>query len=168
MNSYRQGLRNGVLVNPKYFILEKVNLGPHTNCWSNMVKLGQTFKKTCIIWYGSLQPTPLKEKFDPRNWYLHHGRDEGIGSAFGPPVPKSPPRLDGFSKGPSLRILSCCESPSLLYPESALAAPHRINHISAQSLVSPTRVRDLRYTCVAWRCGTHYGLERSSFGKSNL
>ena len=38
MNSYRRGLRNGVLVNPKFFILENVNLGPHTNCWSNLVK----------------------------------------------------------------------------------------------------------------------------------
>ena len=156
MNSYRRGLRNGVLVNPKLFILEKVNLGLHTNCWSNLVKLSQNWSnvlKTCIIWYGSLQPTPLKENFRPRNSYLCHGRDEGIGSAFGPPAPKSPPRLGGFSKGPSLRILSCCEAPSLLYPESALAAPHRISHPSAQSLVSPTHVRDLRYTYVAWRCG---------------
>ena len=38
MNSYRRGLRNGVLVNTKLFILEKVNLGPHINCWSNLVK----------------------------------------------------------------------------------------------------------------------------------
>ena len=152
MNSYRRGLRDGVLVNPKLFILEKVNLGPHTNCWSNLVKLSQTWSnvlKTCIIWYESLQPTPLKEKFRPRNSYLCHGRDEGIGSAFGPAALKSPPRLGGFSKGLSLRILSCYEAPSLLYPESALAAPHRISHPSAQSLVSPTHVRDLRYTCVA-------------------
>ena len=32
MNSYRRGLRNGVLVNPKLFILEKVNFGPHIKC----------------------------------------------------------------------------------------------------------------------------------------
>ena len=38
MNSPQRGLRNGVLVNSKLFILEKVNLGPHTNCWSNLVK----------------------------------------------------------------------------------------------------------------------------------
>ena len=38
MNSYRRGLRNGVLVNPKLFILEKVNLAPPTNGWSNLVK----------------------------------------------------------------------------------------------------------------------------------
>ena len=38
MNSYRRGLRNSVLVNPKIFILEKVYLGPHTKCWSNLVK----------------------------------------------------------------------------------------------------------------------------------
>ena len=38
MNSYRRGLRNGVLLNPKLFILEKVNLVPHTNGWSNLVK----------------------------------------------------------------------------------------------------------------------------------
>ena len=38
MNSYHRGLRNGVLVNPKLFILEKVNLDPHTNGWSNLVK----------------------------------------------------------------------------------------------------------------------------------
>ena len=58
MNSYRRGLRDGVLVNPKLFILEKVNLGPHTDCWSNLVKLSQTWSnvlKTCILWYGSLQ-----------------------------------------------------------------------------------------------------------------
>ena len=42
MNSYRQGLRSGVLFNPKLFILEKVNFGPHTKCWSNLVKSGQT------------------------------------------------------------------------------------------------------------------------------
>ena len=134
MNSYRRGLRNGVLVNPKLFILEKVNLSLHTNCWSNLVKLSQTWSnvlKTCIIWYGSLQPTPLKEKFRPRNSYLCHERDEGTGSTFGSPAPKSPPRLGGFSKGTSLRILSCCEAPSLLYPESAPAAPHRISHPSA-------------------------------------
>ena len=39
MNSYRRGLRNGVLVNPKLFILEKVNLAPPTIGWSNLVKL---------------------------------------------------------------------------------------------------------------------------------
>ena len=38
MNSYRRGLRNCFLFKPKLFILEKVNLGPHTNCWSNLVK----------------------------------------------------------------------------------------------------------------------------------
>ena len=39
MNSYRRGLRSGALVNPKLFILEKVNLGPPTIGWSNFVKL---------------------------------------------------------------------------------------------------------------------------------
>ena len=43
MNSYRRGLRNGVLVNPELFILEKVNLAPPTIGWSNLVKLGQTW-----------------------------------------------------------------------------------------------------------------------------
>ena len=38
MNSYRRGLRNGVIVNQKLFILEKFNLAPHTNGWSNLVK----------------------------------------------------------------------------------------------------------------------------------
>ena len=38
MNSYRRGLRNGVLFNAKLFIFEKVNLGPYTNYWSNLVK----------------------------------------------------------------------------------------------------------------------------------
>ena len=36
---------NSVLVNPKLFILEKVNLAPPTigwSTWSNLVKLGQT------------------------------------------------------------------------------------------------------------------------------
>ena len=131
---------------------------------SNLVKLGQTWSnvlKTCIILYESLQPTPLKEKFRPRNSYLLHGKDEATDSAFCLPAPKSPPRLGGSSKGPLLRILSCCEAPSLLYLESALAAPHRISHPSAQSMVSPTHVRDLGYTCVAWRYGTHYGLEKA-------
>ena len=54
MNLYRRGLQNGVLVNPKLFILEKVNFGPHIKCWSNMVKLGQRVL-TRIIWCGSLQ-----------------------------------------------------------------------------------------------------------------
>ena len=126
MNSYRRGLRNGVLVNPKLFILEKVNLAPPTIGWSNLAKLGQTLSnllKTCIIWYGSLQPTPLKEKFRPQKSYLCHGRDEGTGSAFDPLAPKSPLRLGGFSKGLSLRILSFCEAPSLPYPEFALVVP---------------------------------------------
>ena len=39
MNSYRRGLKNGVLVNPKLFILEKVNLAPPTIGLSNLVKL---------------------------------------------------------------------------------------------------------------------------------
>ena len=34
MSSYQLGLRNGVLVNPKLFILEKFNFGPHAKCWS--------------------------------------------------------------------------------------------------------------------------------------
>ena len=58
MNPYRRGLRNGVLVNPKLFIFEKVNLAPPTNGWSNLVKLSQTWSnllKTCIIWYGLLK-----------------------------------------------------------------------------------------------------------------
>ena len=67
MNSYRRGLRDGVLVNPKLFILEKVNLGPHTNCWSNLVKLSQTWSnvlKTCIIWYESLHSVQaFKDQF---------------------------------------------------------------------------------------------------------
>ena len=147
--------------------MKKNQLGPYIKWWSNLVnlvKLNQTWSntfQTCIIWYGSLQSTPLKEKFRPRNSYLCHGRDEDTGSAFGLPAPKSLPRLGGFSKGPSLRILSCCKSPSLLYPESALAAPHMISHPSAQSLVFPTHVRNLEYICVAWRCGTHYGLEKT-------
>ena len=42
MNSYRRGLRIGVLVNPKLFVLENVNLAPPTigwSTWSNLVKL---------------------------------------------------------------------------------------------------------------------------------
>ena len=61
MNSYRRGLRNGVLVNPKIFILEKVNFDPHIKCWSNLVNSCQTWSnvlQTCIIWCGSLQPDP--------------------------------------------------------------------------------------------------------------
>ena len=167
MNSCRRGLRNGVLVNPKLFILEKVNFGQLTECWSNLVKLvklNQTWSNAlqlCIIWYGSLQSTPLKENFRPRNSYMYPGRYEGTGFAFGPPAPKSPLRLGGSSKGLSLRIWSCCEAPSLPYPKSALAVLHRISRPSAQSLVSPVHVRDLEYTCVAWRCGTHYGLEKA-------
>ena len=167
MNSYRRGLRNDVLVNPKLFILEKVNLAPHTNGWSNLVKLGQTWpnlvKRVKNLYYLVRVVTtyPLKEKFRPRNSYLCHGRDEGTSSAFGPPAPRSPPRLGGFSTESSLRILSCCEAPSLLYPESALVAPRRISHPSARSLASPTHVRNLGYTCGAWRCGKHYGLKKA-------
>ena len=128
MNSYRRGLRNGVLVNPKLFVLEKVNLAPPTIGWSTWSNL----LKTCIIWCGSLQSTPLKEKFRPRNSYLCYGRDEDIDSAFGFLASKSRPQLGGSSKGPSLRIFSCCKAPSVLYPESAPATPHRISHPSAQ------------------------------------
>ena len=42
VNSYRRGLQNGVIVNPKLFILEKFNLAPPTvgwSTWSNLVKL---------------------------------------------------------------------------------------------------------------------------------
>ena len=39
MNSCRQGLRNGVLVNPKLFILEKFNFGQPIKYWSNVFKL---------------------------------------------------------------------------------------------------------------------------------
>ena len=62
MNSYQRGLRNGFLVNPKLFILEKVNFGQPPKCWSNLVKFGQTWSnvlQTCIILYGSLQWCPL-------------------------------------------------------------------------------------------------------------
>ena len=59
MNSYRQGLRSGVLVNTKLFILEKVNICPTYYWLVNLVKLGQTWLKTCIIWCRSLHK-PLK------------------------------------------------------------------------------------------------------------
>ena len=55
MNSYRRGLRNGVLVNPKLFILDKVNLAPPTigwSTWSNWVKLGQTCLKLVLFCAG--------------------------------------------------------------------------------------------------------------------
>ena len=54
------GLRIGVLVNPKLFILEKVNFGQPPKCWSNLVKFGQLSQiwsnvlQTCIIWCRSL------------------------------------------------------------------------------------------------------------------
>ena len=48
MSSYRRGLRNGVLVNPKLSILEKFNLVKLSQTWSNVLK-------TCIIWYELLQ-----------------------------------------------------------------------------------------------------------------
>ena len=34
--------------------------------WPHILMVGQTWSnvlKTCIIWYGSLQPTPLKKNF---------------------------------------------------------------------------------------------------------
>ena len=163
MTSYRRGLQNGVLVNPKLFILEKFNLAPPTVGWSTWSNL----LKTCIIWCGSLQSTPFKEKFRPRNSYLCYGRDEDTNSAFGLPASKSLPRLGGSSKGPSLRIFSCCEAPSLLYPESALAAPHRISHPSAQfSGVSNTCERSGIYLCSMEMWNTLWTRENSS-GKSN-
>ena len=65
MNSYRRDLRNGVLVNPKLFILEKVNLDPHIKCWSNLVKLSQTWSNVFkLILFGtghySLILTPIR------------------------------------------------------------------------------------------------------------
>ena len=54
MNSYRRGLRNGVLVNPKIFILEKVNFGPYIKCWSNLVKLSQTWSNVFkLVLFGA-------------------------------------------------------------------------------------------------------------------
>ena len=38
MNSYRRGLQNGVLVNPKLSILEKVNSIKLSQTWSNVLK----------------------------------------------------------------------------------------------------------------------------------
>ena len=55
VNSYRRGIRNGVLVNPKLIILEKVNLAPPTigwSTWSNLVKLGQTGLKLVLFGAG--------------------------------------------------------------------------------------------------------------------
>ena len=59
MNLYQRGLRDGALVNPKLFIFEKFNLGPHTNCWSNLVKrvknlyylvrVVTTSLRTCVV-----------------------------------------------------------------------------------------------------------------------
>ena len=51
MNSCRRDLRNGVLVNPKLFVLEKVNFGQPTKCWSNLVKL----VKLNQTWSNALQ-----------------------------------------------------------------------------------------------------------------
>ena len=54
MNSYRRGLGNGVLVNPKLFIIEKVNFGPHIKCWSNLVKLSQTWSNVFkLVLFGT-------------------------------------------------------------------------------------------------------------------
>ena len=54
MNSYRRGLRNGVLVNLKIFILEKFNFGPHIKCWSNLVKLSQTWSNVFkLVLFGT-------------------------------------------------------------------------------------------------------------------
>ena len=54
MNSYRRGLRNGVLVNPKQFILQKFNFGPYIKCWSNLVKLSQTWSNVFkLVLFGA-------------------------------------------------------------------------------------------------------------------
>ena len=60
MNSCRRGLRNGVLVNPKLSILEKANFGPHTKCWSNLVKSGQTCCKLVLFGAGHYSYYPGK------------------------------------------------------------------------------------------------------------
>ena len=61
MNSYRRGLPNGVLVNPKLFILEKVNFGPYIKCWSNLVKLSQTWSNVfkLVLFGAGHYSTPL-------------------------------------------------------------------------------------------------------------
>ena len=54
MNSYRRGLRNDVLVSLKLFILEKVNFDPHIKCWSNLVKLSQTWSNVLqLVLFGA-------------------------------------------------------------------------------------------------------------------
>ena len=73
MNSNRRGLLNGALVNPKLFILEKVNFGQHTKCWSNIVKSSQTWSnvlQTCIIWYGSLHVVLNRVRHAFNNSYI--------------------------------------------------------------------------------------------------
>ena len=93
MNSYRRGLRNGALVNPKLFILEKVNFGQHTKCWSNLVKCSQTWSnvlQTCIIWYGLLQKPGSKMLSSKKHrvvfstqsvfiWLLHQCKVDVVG-----------------------------------------------------------------------------------------
>ena len=74
MNSYRRCLRNGVLVNPKLFILEKVNLAPHTIGWSNLVKLGQLSQ----TWSNVLKLV----LFGTGRYILSHCHDSACGGHF--------------------------------------------------------------------------------------
>ena len=54
MNSCRRDLRNGVLLNPKLFILEKFNFGQPIKCWSNLVKLSQTWSNVFkLVLFGT-------------------------------------------------------------------------------------------------------------------
>ena len=65
VNSYRRGLRNGVLVNPKLFILEKFNLAPHTIGWSNLVKLSQTWSNMLkLVLFGMGRYMEYLEDYD--------------------------------------------------------------------------------------------------------
>ena len=93
MNSYRRGLRNGVLVNPKLFILEKVNLAPPTIGWStwanlvNLVKNLYYLVRVATCWAGL-------QALDVALLYKKNKKEEGpVGAS---PVAAPLPKLVSF------------------------------------------------------------------------
>ena len=87
MNSYRRGLRNGVLVNQKLFILEKVNFGQPPKCWSNLVKFGQTCCKLVLFGTGHYIYLFINNELAiykiMAGWGTKHSRRDTLNLAFG-------------------------------------------------------------------------------------
>ena len=66
-----------VLVNPKLSIMEKINLAPHTNCWSNLVKRFKNLYylvRVVIAWSHKSGLKKVSNGLDPQVWSFESAR----------------------------------------------------------------------------------------------